>query len=353
MSRLEHVLHVGTAIQQAAPTSTPAGLYPREKLPEDVISTILEQVVEGTPVEELCSTVRARCLLLYGSGNCPPDETVWSSVCQRMGLTPQAGFAPLGTWQGTFHAFCTQLGNLYEKTFHDAIRLCMRGHADLVPYEDRMWFLYAGGRIPDHPEVAAVEVRARHARWRQVAPLPIQLLEHHGVLDLYPEGLNDAVRNGQQNAIDLLLGGRPSRGLQAMIWGIDEGERVGWEVTALLLRAGVNPNSRVTTNQTLLQYAVTRRNPSSLFVVEQLLRFGADKNVKNDAGKTPVEVVTSDLFRIIRQREEYFLRGNVTLRNDYTLFALMHAWRALDWWASHDFETSTTQEQVNVAMRSQ
>ena len=352
MSRLEHVVRVGAAIKKAAPTSTPAGLYPRENVPDDVISTILEQVVEGTPVEELCSTVRARCLLLYGSGNCPPDETVWSSVCQRMGLTPQAGFAPLGTWQGTFHAFCTQLGNL-NVMFHEAIRLCMQGHADLVPYEDRLWFLYDGGRIPDNPKVRAREVRVRQARWRQAAPLPIQLLEHHGVLEQYPEGLNDALRNGQQNSIDLLLGGRPSRGLQAMIWGIDEGERVGWEVTALLLRAGVNPNSRVTTNQTLLQYAVTRRNPSSLFVVEQLLRFGADKNVKNDAGKTPVEVVTSDLFRQIRQREEFFLRGNVTLRNDYTLFALMHAWRALDWWASHDFETSTTQEQVNVAMLSQ
>jgi hypothetical protein len=351
MSRLEHVVRVGAAIKKAAPTSTPAGLYPREELPDDVISTILKQVVEGTPVEELCSTVRERCLLLYGSGNCPADETFWSSVCQRMGLTPQAGFAPLGTWQGTFHAFCTQLGNLYEKTFHDAIRLCMQGHADLVPYEDRLWFLYDGGRIPDRPEVRAQEVRARQARWRQVAPLPIQLLEHHGVLEQYPEGLNDALRNNQQNIIDLLLAGRPSRGLQAMVQGIDEGERVGWEVVTQLLRAGVNPNSRVTTNQTLLQFAVTRRNPTSLFVVQQLLLFGADKNVKNDAGKTPVEVVTSNLFRQIRQRQEYFLRGNVTLQNDTTLSALMRAWRALDRRASHDFERATTQEQVAVALR--
>lgn len=348
MSRLEHVVLVGAAIKKAAPTSTPAGLYPRENVPDDVISTILEQVVEGIPVEELCSTVRARCLLLYGSGNCPPDERFWSSVCQRMGLTPQAGF-PLGTWQGTFHAFCTQLGNLNEKTFHDAIRLCMRGHADMVPYEDRLWFLYDGGRIPDNPKVRAQEVRARQARWRQVAPLPIQLLEHHGVLEQYPEGLDDALRS--LTSIDPFLGGRPSRGLQAMVRGIDEGERVGWEVVTQLLRAGVNPNSRVTTNQTLLQYAVTRRNPSSLFVVEQLLRFGADKNVKNDAGKTPVEVVTSDLFRQIRQREEYFLRGNVTLQNDFTLIALMHAWRALDLFASHDFETATAQEQVAMAVR--
>ena len=350
MSRLEHVVRVGAAIKKAAPTSTPAGLYPRENVPDDVISTILEQVVEGTPVEELCSTVRARCLLLYGSGNCPANETVWSSVCQRMGLTPQAGFGPLGTWQGTFHAFCTQLGNL-NVMFHEAIRLCMRGHADLVPYEDRLRFLYDGGRIPDNPEVRAQEVRARQARWRQVAPLPMQLLEHHGVLEQYPEGLKEAL--GSLTSIAPFLGGRPSRGLQAMIWGIDWGERFGWEVVTQLLRAGVNPNSRVTTNQTLLQYAVTRRNPSSLFVVEQLLRFGADKNVKNDAGQTPVEVVTSNLFRQIRQRQEYFLRGNVTLQNDNTLFALMHAWRAFDWWASHDFETATAQEQVNIAMLSQ
>lgn len=353
MSRLEHVLHVGTAIQQAAPMSTPAGLYPREELPQDVISMILEKVVEATPVEELCSTVRARCLLLYGSGNCPPDETIWSSVCQRMGLTPQAGFAPLGTWQGTFHAFCTQLGNLYERKFHDAIRLCMRGQADLVPYEDRMWFLYAGGRIPNDPEVAFAEVKARHARWRQVAPLPIQLLKHHGVMDLYPEGLNNAVRSDQQHFIDIFLGGLPSRGLQAMIFSIDEGDRVGWEAAERLLRAGVNPNSRVTTNQTLLQYAVTRRNPSSLLVVQQLVAFEADKNVQNDAGKTPVEVVKSDLFRIIRQRKEYFLQGQVTLQNDFTLFALMHAWRALDWNASNDFYMATTREQVDVAVQSQ
>ncbi len=350
MSRLEHVVRVGAAIKKAAPTSTPAGLYPRENVPDDVISTILEQVVEGIPVEELCSTVRARCLLLYGSGNCPPDETVWSSVCQRMGLTPQAGFGPLGTWQETFHAFCTQLGNL-NVFFHEAIRLCMRGHADLVPYEDRLWFLYGVRRIPNNSEVRAQEIRARQARWRQVAPLPIQLLEYHGVLEQYPEGLNDALRNNQQNIIDLLLAGRPSRGLQAMVWGIDWGERVGWEVVTQLLRAGVNPNSRVTTNQTLLQFAVTRRNPTSLFVVQQLLLFGADKNVKNDAGKTPVEVVTSNLFRQIRQRQEYFLRGNVTLQNDTTLSALMRAWRALDRRASHDFERATTQEQVAVALR--
>ncbi len=179
----------------------------------------------------------------------------------------------------------------------------------------------------------------------------MQLLEHHGVLEQYPEGLKEAL--GSLTSIEPFLGGRPSRGLQAMIWGIDWGERFGWEVVTQLLRAGVNPNSRVTTNQTLLQYAVTRRNPSSLFVVEQLLRFGADKNVKNDAGQTPVEVVTSNLFRQIRQRQEYFLRGNVTLQNDNTLFALMHAWRAFDWWASHDFETATAQEQVNIAMLSQ
>lgn len=172
-------------------------------------------------------------------------------------------------------------------------------------------------------------------------------------MDLYPEGLNNAVRSDQQHFIDIFLGGLPSRGLQAMIFSIDEGDRVGWEAAERLLRAGVNPNSRVTTNQTLLQYAVTRRNPSSLFVVQQLVAFEADKNVQNDAGKTPVEVVKSDLFRIIRQREEYFLQGQVTLQNDYTLFALMHAWRALDWNASNDFYMMTTREQVDVAVQSQ
>lgn len=358
MSRLEHVLHVGAAIQHPAPTPTavppPAGVYPRALLADDVIGMILGQVVEGTPVEDLCSTVRARCLLLYGSGNCPPDETIWRSACERMGLTPQAGFAPLGTWQGTFGAFCTQLGELNAREFHDAIRLCMRGHADLVPYMDRLWFLYAEKREPlSHPERDAMEVKNRQARWRGVAPLPIQLLEHHGVLDRYPEGLQSAVHSGSQELIVQLLGGRPSRGLRAVVSSIDLGGSEGLEAVGRLLHAGVNPNSRVEKHQTLLQYAVTRRNPQSLFVVSPLVAFGADQNVQNDKGKTPVEVVTSDLFRILRQSEEWILRGQVTLQSDYTLHALMYAWRALDPGASNDFYMMTPREQVDVAMQSQ
>ena len=73
-------------------------------LPDDVLPMVLEQLIKGTPPEDLCGRLYERCLLLLGSGGCPPNHPVWQQACERFGLRHMWE----ADWQSTFRRLCRE-----------------------------------------------------------------------------------------------------------------------------------------------------------------------------------------------------------------------------------------------------
>ena len=141
MSRLEHVVQVGAALKQTAPT--PTAVPPIRQLPDDLLTKIFSADLQNVPVEDLCATLYERCLLVRGSGSCPPDDPFWEEACRRLGL-PQAGYGPMqlpddditpASWQATFRSFCQGIS---ESPHYAQVMLwlCLQGRANEVDEED-------------------------------------------------------------------------------------------------------------------------------------------------------------------------------------------------------------------------
>lgn len=283
MSRLEHVVQVGAAIKRAAPTPTavppPPAAPPLRWLPDDVAQVVLAQVFENTPLEDVCGRVYERCLLFKGSGRCPPDDPVWRTACQRLGLTPLAGFGPMGTsgaWQQTFYTFCRELSQL-STYLRDMVWMCLRGNADLVSFTDRT---------------------SAQEEWRdsKMGPMVSQLLQRSAIFDDFIE--HEAAAQGNLPLLIQQLDGRPSRALSAMMEAIDD---AGYDpgsapAVQLYLDAGLNVNSRVGPDETLLQHAI-RYN--AVEAVRMFLRAGADMTVRDSIGYSVDEQARAELFRLI------------------------------------------------------
>jgi hypothetical protein len=145
MSRLEHVVQVGAAMKQTAPTPTPTptAVLPIRQLPDDLLAKIFSADLQNVPIENLCATLYERCLLVRGSGSCPPDDPFWEEACRRLGL-PQAGYVPFRggdvfsappSWMYTFREFCVDLSESPDYA-RKMIWLCLQGRADEIDEED-------------------------------------------------------------------------------------------------------------------------------------------------------------------------------------------------------------------------
>lgn len=275
MSRLEHVVQVGAALKQTAPT--PTAVFPIRELPDELIHKIFDDDVQNLPIDQLCGTLYERCLLVRGSGSCPPGDPIWEAACRRLKL-PQAGFGPMGdpaSYQTTFRVFCAEMATL-PPFLKAMIKQCINGEADLVSYMDRE--------------------RVRRQEDLDVLPPPmaLQLLRHHAILDEYIRF--DAVLNGSAQDIAQQLDGQPSRGLKAAIVAIATEFRFLDRATAvlqLLLTLGLNVNSRYDANQTLLQYAITNRAAD---MVRVLLDHNADVTTRDRFGRTVSEQARAEVM---------------------------------------------------------
>ena len=168
MSRLEHVVQVGAALKQTAPT--PTAVFPIRKLPGDLSHKISMADLQNIPLEDLCGKLYERCLIVNGSGKCPPTDPIWEAACQRLGLTQQAGFGPMGdpaSWQETFRTFCEELPRLAPYV-RRMLWLCLQGRIDLISDEDR--------------ESASMDQELEDS----IPPMVLSLLLHHGIEDLEP-----------------------------------------------------------------------------------------------------------------------------------------------------------------------
>ncbi len=108
-------------------------------LPDDMVQKVLDQLVEGTPPEDLCGRLYERCLLLLGSGQCPPDHPVWAQACRRFGVTQKG--EGLGTWQATFRAFCKEVARL-PPHIRATLWKFVRGDGAAVPHDEFLVFVH-------------------------------------------------------------------------------------------------------------------------------------------------------------------------------------------------------------------
>ena len=175
MSRLEHVVQVGAALKQTAPTPTPTptAVPPIRQLPDDLLTKIFSADLQNVPIENLCAALYERCLLVRGSGSCPPDDPFWEEACRRLGL-PQAGYVPFNggdvfsappSWMYTFREFCVDLSESPDYARH-MLWLCLQGRIDLISDEDR--------------ESASMDQELEDS----IPPMVLSLLLHHGIEDL-------------------------------------------------------------------------------------------------------------------------------------------------------------------------
>ena len=293
---------------------TPTAVFPLRELPVDLARKVLDDVLASTPIDELCGRLYERCLLLQGSGNCSPTDPIWKMACRRLGLTPQAGFEPMGnpgSWQTTFRTFCSEVSRLApsEKA---AVQLCIRGHADLV----------------------SLQVRESLRQLWQYFGMPLltvlQLLSFHGIFDPYIE--DEDVAHLPYPQLVLLLEDRPSRGLRAMLGAIEAATPEGAAAVQRLLQVGVNVESRITPQTTLLHHAIEHHASGA---VVRLLEFGADVTARDESGFTASEHARHEMLKLVY---EYRL-GEIF---DETWFrerdARDNIWAALDgdgarhWW---------------------
>ena len=159
----------------------PTAVFPIRELPDELIHKIFDDDVQNLPIDQLCGTLYERCLLVRGSGSCPPDDPIWEAACRRLKL-PQAGFGPMGdpaSYQTTFRAFCAEMATL-GPLLKAMIKQCINGEADLVPYLDRE-------RVRQQEDLYGLP------------PMAHQLLRHHAIVGEYIRF--EAVLNGSAQDI--------------------------------------------------------------------------------------------------------------------------------------------------------
>ena len=227
-------------------------------------------------------------------------------ACRRFGLTPQAGFEPMGnpeSWQTTFRKFCSEVSRL-SPSEKAAVQLCIRGHADLVSYQVReslriLWHYFGMPLLT-----------------------VLQLLSHHGIFDPYIEDEDTTPERYPQ--LVLLLKDRPSRGLRAILGAIEAATPEGAAAVQRLLQVGVNVESRQTPQTTLLHHAIDHH---AFGAVVRLVEFGADRTVRNESGFTASEHARHEMLQLYYQ----YRLGQI---EDETWHGERHArhniWAALD-----------------------
>ena len=248
-------------------------------LPDDMVQKVLDQLVEGTPPEDLCGRLYERCLLLLGSGQCPPDHPVWAQACRRFGVMQKG--EGLGTWQATFRAFCKEIARFPPK-IRAVVWKFVRGDGAAVPHEDFEALLIMFTRLATAAD-----------GWARWYPLVYEALKHFGLRD--PETaefvrawFGGAGEYGSVEAMVQLIDGHPRQGVHAVVKAIrDRGDAFTQRLLPALLAAGVPTETLVREGETLLHYAVRMGNP---YAVAQLLQAGADQTARNAEGWTAAEM---------------------------------------------------------------
>ena len=291
-------------------------------LPDDMVLRVLDQLVEGTPPEDLCGRLYERCLLLLGSGQCPPDHPVWAQACRRFGVM-QKGVG-LETWQATFRAFCKEIASL-PPNIRAVVWKYVRGDGAAVPFED--WYtllrFFADpppSPPPRHPPGAALTLVSR-------------ALSHFGALDPIPVDLEEALWSDDWEAVLRLIDGHPRHGEGAILYAIQTSRRRYPATITSLLAAGVPVETMVRDRETLLHHAVSLKKG---YAVEQLLQAGADQTARDASGRTPAVLaknVVLDAFRT--ESTSYTDDSNVPARE-----LLMQLWptAAMEWLAMSNAE---------------
>jgi len=265
------------------PTLPPMHRLRVRALPDDMVLRVLDQLVEGTPPEDLCGRLYERCLLLLGSGQCPPDHPVWAQACRRFGVM-QKGVG-LETWQATFRAFCKEIA-LFSPRIRAMVWTFVRGDGAAVPHEDFEILL----------EIFTREM----TDWAELYPLVCEALKHFGLRD--PETaefvrawFGGAGEYGSVEAMLQLIDGHPRQGVHAVVKAIRErGDPVAQRLLPALLAAGVPVQTMVNEGETLLHFAVRMRNP---YAVAQLLQAGADQTARNAEGWTAAEAAVKQVMQ--------------------------------------------------------
>ena len=252
-------------------------------LPDDMVRKVLDQLVEGTPPEDLCGRLYERCLLLLGSGQCPPDHPIWAQACRRFGVMQKG--EGLGTWQATFRTFCTQAARLPPK-LRATLWKYVRGEGAAVPHETFEALLNYFTQ-PSETEslgyfLPVVYGALRHFGLRNPETTEFILAWRYGSVFL-----SDPDESVQ--AILHLIDGHPRQGVFAMVTAIRLAvvNPVAQRLIPALLDAGVPTETLVRDRETLLHYAVREKNP---YAVAQLLLVGADQTARNAEGLTAAEM---------------------------------------------------------------
>ena len=260
-------------------------------LPDDMVLRVLDQLVEGTPPEDLCGRLYERCLLLLGSGQCPPDHPVWAQACRRFGVM-QKGVG-LETWQATFRAFCKEIARL-TPNFRAVVWKYVRGDGASVPHENFEALL------------RYVDLLRETGSLDDVLPVVYGALKHFGLFD--PEA-REVIRlwNGSDpdenvQKILQLIDGHPRGGVRVLVTAIrfPHQDPVARRLIPALLAAGVPTETLYRDGETLLHFAVRMRNA---YAVAQLLQAGADQTARNAEGWTAAEMA--------KQRFVYRLKHEV------------------------------------------
>ena len=246
-------------------------------LPDDMVQKVLDQLVEGTPPEDLCGRLYERCLLLLGSGQCPPDHPVWEQACRRFGVMQKG--EGLGTWQATFRAFCKEVARL-PPHIRATLWKFVRGDGASVPHENfealyQYFHLRAPGSLDD------------------VLPVVYGALKHFGLFDPEAREVLSAWRGSDPDEnvqkILQLIDGHPREGVRVLVAAIRFPPRspVARRLIPALLAAGVPTETLYRDGETLLHFAVRMRNA---YAVAQLLQAGADQTARNAEGWTAAEM---------------------------------------------------------------
>ena len=247
-------------------------------LPDDMVRKVLDQLVEGTPPEDLCGRLYERCLLLLGSGQCPPDHPVWAQACRRFGLLQKG--EGLGTWQATFRAFCKEIARFPPK-IRGVVWKFVRGDVAAVPHEDFETLLTIFTRI----------AAAGRVGWATWYPLVYEALNHFGLRDPETEEFIRAWYGNDDGdsvkAMLQLVDGHPRQAVHAMVHAVKHGGDIAQRLIPALLAAGVPTETLVRDRETLLHYAVRMKNA---YAVAQLLQAGADQTARNAEGSTAAEM---------------------------------------------------------------
>jgi len=247
-------------------------------LPEDVRRHKVEQLVEGTPPEDLCGRLYERCLLLLGSGQCPPDHPVWEQACRRFGVM-QKGVG-LGTWQATFRAFCKEMAGL-PRGARAMVWKHVRGDGASVPHENFEELLLYFGQLR---ETGSLD---------DYLPLVRGALKHFGLFDPKTREIisawNESDPDESVQKLLQLIDGHPRGGVRVLVMAIRYPPQnpVALRLIPALLAAGVPTETLVRDGETLLHFAVRAGNA---YAVARLLQAGADETARNAEGWTAAEM---------------------------------------------------------------